>query len=73
MKDDLQDESKRTAVQTFGVLLLFVALILVTVGVIDFISSRGYNQGNGLGWLALLGAPLGAAGVWLVRSGLEKD
>ena len=72
VKDDLRDESKRTAAQTFGVLLLFVALILVTVGVIDFISSRGYDQGNGVAWLALLGAPLGAAGIWLVRSGLQK-
>lgn len=72
MKDDLQDESKRTAVQTFGVLLIFVALILITVGVIDFISSRGYGQGNGVGWLALLGAPIGIAGVLLVRPGLQK-
>lgn len=72
MKDDLRDDSKRTAVQTFGVLLSFVALILVTVGVIDFISSRGYDQGNDLGWVALVGAPIGIAGVLLVKSGLEK-
>ena len=72
MEKDVRDESKRTAVQTFGVLLVFVALILVTVGVIDFISSRGYDQGNGVAWLALLGTPMGVAGVWLVRSGLAK-
>ena len=69
---DQQRESRRTAVQTFGVLLLFVALIRVTVGAIDFISSRGYDEGNGVAWLGLLGIPIGAAGVFLVRSGLNN-
>lgn len=69
---DQQRESRRTAIQTFGVLLIFVAIILVTVGAIDFISSSGYGDGNGVAWLGLLGIPLGASGVVLVRSGLKN-
>lgn len=66
-----REDSKQTAIQTLGVILIFVALILVTVGVIDFISSSGYDQGTGVAWVALPGVPLGAAGIWMVRSGLK--
>ena len=65
-------ESKRTAVQTSGVLLVFIALLLITVGVIDFISSSGYGEGTGIAWVALIGVPLGALGIWLVQRGLQR-
>ena len=69
---DQRGESRRTAVQTSGVLLVFISLLLVTVGVIDFISSRGYGEGTGIAWVALLGVPLGASGLWLVQRGLQR-
>ena len=71
MADTQRQESKRTAVQTSGVLLVFIALLFVTVGVIDFISSSGYDEGTGIAWVALLGVPVGALGAWLLRRGLR--
>ena len=65
-------ESKKTAVQTSGVLLIFIGLLSVTVGVIDFISSSGYGEGTGIAWVALAGIALGAAGLWLLRKGLQR-
>lgn len=69
---DQAQESKRTAVQTSGVLLVFIGLLLVTVGLIDFISSSGYGEGTGVAWVALLGLPIGALGLWLLQRGLRR-
>lgn len=72
MNTDQGQESKRTAVQTSGVLLVFIALLFITVGVIDFISSSGYGEGTGVAWVALLGLPLGGLGLWLLQRGLQR-
>ena len=72
MDTDQARASKRTAVQTSGFLLIFIGLLFVTVGVVDFISSSGYGEGTGIAWVALLGIVLGAAGWWLFRKGIQR-
>ncbi len=72
MGSERPDDSRHNALQTLGVLLTMVGGLLLTVGIIDFVSSQGYGQGNGVGWVAWIGIPITAAGYLIARSAFRR-
>ena len=72
MGTERPNDTRHNALQTLGILLTLVGVLLLTVGVVDLMSSQGYGEGNGVGWVALIGVPVAAAGYLIARSAFRS-
>ena len=66
----LRDQAAtRTTLRLVGVVLLLVALPLLAIGVVDFMSSMGSFEGPHRFWMVMVGGLLLAPALWCLQAG----